>query len=76
MAVVNVYEAKAQLSKLLDRAAAGEEIILGRNGTPVAKLVPYAGRPEPRTPGRLAGRIEIADDFDETPADLIDLFET
>jgi len=73
--VVNVYEAKTQLSSLLERAAAGEEIILGKAGRPMARLVPYRESSGPRVPGRLAGKISIADDFDATPESLIEAFE-
>ncbi len=62
MESVNIHRAKTHLSRLLDRVAAGEEIIIARNGKPVAKLVPV--RREPRRPGRLKGRIRIAADFD------------
>lgn len=71
---VNVHEAKTHLSRLLDRAAGGEEIVIGRAGKPVARLVALEERP-PRQIGRLAGRITIADDFDEVDDDLADLFE-
>jgi len=64
--VVSVYDAKAQLSKLLGRVEAGEEIVISRHGRPVARLVPLAER----RPGRLAGAwkdrgIVVPDDFDE-----------
>jgi len=74
--VINVYEAKTQLSKLLERAANGEEIILGKSGKPLARLVPYRQTKQPRQPGRLAGKIKVADDFDETPSWLVDQFES
>jgi prevent-host-death family protein len=51
MKVVNVHEAKTNFSRLLDRAHAGEEIILAKAGRPYARLVPLEKR-EPRTPGR------------------------
>jgi prevent-host-death family protein len=73
--IINVYEAKTQLSKLLDRAANGEEIILGKSGKPLARLVPYRATRSPRQPGRLAGQIDIADDFNDTPSWLIESFE-
>ena len=73
--VINVYEAKTHLSKLLDRAAGGEEIVLGKSGKPLARLVPYGESRQPRKPGRLAGKIWIAPDFDETPEDIIAAFE-
>ena len=73
--VVNVYEAKTRLSELLERVSRGEEIVLGRAGRPVARLVPYRPQRDPRVPGRLAGRITAARDFDITPDELLDAFE-
>ncbi len=70
MMVTNVSEAKAQLSALLERVRNGEEVILGKAGRPIAKLVPYIGQTEPRQPGALRGEIHIAADFDELPADI------
>ena len=68
---VNVYEAKTHLSQLLDRAAAGEEIVIARAGRPIARLVPLAGaQPRPRTPGGWRGKVTIGDDFDELPAEI------
>jgi|EndMetStandDraft_3_1072993.scaffolds.fasta_scaffold46335_3 prevent-host-death family protein len=65
MSAINIYDAKAQLSKLVARAEAGEEITLARNGRPVARLVPLGRRTAPRVPGALKGQIVIHDDFDE-----------
>ncbi len=67
---VNVYEAKTHLSQLLDRAAAGEEIIIARAGRPVARLVALAGSSQPRVPGGRRGQVSIAADFDELPAEI------
>jgi len=61
---VNIYEAKTHLSKLVDRAAAGESIIIAKAGRPVARLVPLEKAPPRRVPGDLKGRIWIAPDFD------------
>ena len=72
--VINVHEAKSNLSRLLDRAAAGEEIVIGRAGKPVARLVALAPRPTPEI-GRLKGRIWIDDKFDAPDDELIELFE-
>ena len=66
---VNIYDAKARLSELVDRAAAGEEVVIAKAGKPVARLVPL--RPRLRRPGRGAGRIEIARDFDAPLTDDI-----
>lgn len=69
---INVYEAKTQLSKLLDRAAAGEEVVIGRNGRPLARLVPMQRQSAPRVPGAWQGRVWMSDDFDETPPAMLD----
>jgi prevent-host-death family protein len=71
----NIHEAKTHLSRLVDRAAAGEEIIIGRAGHPLVRMVPHVERSEPRRPGSMAGRITVAADFDETPGWLLDAFE-
>ena len=73
--MVNVHEAKTHLSRLLERVAAGEEIIVARSGKPIARLVPCRSGRVPRQPGRLRGAISMAPDFDETPDDLLDEFE-
>jgi len=73
--VINVYEAKTHLSKLLDRVAEGEELVLGKAGKPIARLVPYREQRKQIVPGRLAGKMWIAPDFDETPEDIIAAFE-
>jgi prevent-host-death family protein len=70
-ASVNVYEAKTHLSQLLDRAAAGEEIVIARAGRPIARLVALSdSSSRRRTPGAWRGRVSIADDFDELPAEM------
>ncbi|MBO0877083.1 MAG: type II toxin-antitoxin system Phd/YefM family antitoxin [Pseudonocardia sp.] len=72
---VNVYEAKSQLSKLLEQVEAGDEIIIARNGRPIARLVPLQRRTSPRTPGAWKGKVWMADDFDETDEELVELWE-
>ena len=62
MAKVNMHEAKTTLSRLVDRAAGGEEIVIARNGEPVALLTPL--RAVGRRPGRLKGRLKMAADFE------------
>jgi len=74
MTITNISEAKAQLSALIERVQAGEEVIIGKAGRPVAKLVRYERSDEPRRPGALKGRIRIAPDFDELPDDVADAF--
>ena len=63
-APVNVHEAKTTLSRLLERAEAGEEIVIARAGKPVARLVPYASERPKRVFGRLRGQIVMHGDFD------------
>ena len=67
---VNVHEAKTHLSRLLERVEAGEEVVIGRAGKPVARLVPFRPEQDPRVPGGWEGRVWMADDFDRLPADL------
>jgi prevent-host-death family protein len=62
--VVNIHAAKTHLSRLIERVEAGEEITLARAGRPVAKLVPYVARREPRRLGLLKGQIWSAPDWD------------
>ena len=74
--VFNLYEAKSSLSRLVDRAAAGEEIIIAKAGRPMAKLVPMTKGKTPRQPGGWEGCVEVSDDFDDPlPDSLLDAFE-
>jgi len=72
---VNIQEAKTHLSRLVEETVAGEEIIIAKAGKPLARLVPYANEKEPRKFGAWAGKVRIADDFDELPDDMLNLFE-
>ena len=74
MRITNISEAKAQLSALIEQVLAGREVIIGKAGKPVAKLVPYDRRCEPREPGALRGKIRIHEDFDDLPEDLAEAF--
>jgi antitoxin (DNA-binding transcriptional repressor) of toxin-antitoxin stability system len=75
-AMYNLYEAKTSLSKLVDRAAAGEEIVIAKAGKPMARLTAFPQQRLPRVPGGWEGRIWIAPDFDEPlPEELLDAFE-
>jgi prevent-host-death family protein len=76
MSVINIHAAKTQLSKLVDQAAAGEEIVIARAGRPVARLVALAPERPRRVLGQMDGLLTITDDFnDPLPDDLLDLFE-
>ena len=68
---LNLYEAKTQLSSLVDQAAAGAEIIIAKNGKPMAKLVPIKERIL-RKPGKYKGKIWISKGFDAPMPDLED----
>ena len=70
MILKNVSEAKAELSALLEAVSKGEEVLIGKAGVPVARLVRYEGQAEARRPGALKGRLTLAADFDELPEDL------
>ena len=73
MDVVNVQEAKTHLSRLLDRVEKGEEILLARNGKPVAKLV--LALAHLRKPGAWKGKVCIGDDFDDPlPPETLEAF--
>lgn len=74
MKTVNVHEAKTHLSRLLAEVEAGGEIISGRAGTPVAVLSPYKRSKAPRKLGVWKGRVRMAADFDELPAELAGAF--
>ena len=74
MNIANISEAKAQLSALIEKVLAGEEVIIGKAGKPVARLIRYENVPNGRQPGALKGKIKIADDFDELPEDIADAF--
>jgi prevent-host-death family protein len=76
MTTVNVHDAKTHLSQLIDRAAAGEEIVIARAGRPVCRLAPLAPAEAPRTLGLYAGQpFRMEDDFDALPPDLAAAFE-
>jgi len=74
MHIANISEAKAQLSALIEKVIAGEEIIIGKAGKPVARLVKYENNQQTRRPGVLKGKIKIADDFDVLPDDVAKAF--
>ena len=74
MEIINVHDAKTHFSRLLDKAHAGEEIILAKAGKPYARLMPLAGDPTQRKPGGLNGK--LGDEFfDPLPEDELDTWE-
>ncbi len=72
--IVNIHEAKTNFSRLVERAEHGEEILIGRAGKPVARLVAYRESRSPRTPGGWEGRVRIAPDFDDLPPEIAAAF--
>lgn len=75
MTQVNIHHAKTHLSRLVERAAAGEEVIIAKSGRPVAKLVGLTTATQPRRSGSLKGQIRISKNFDDPlPADLAEVF--
>jgi prevent-host-death family protein len=73
--IVNMHQAKTSLSRLVERALAGEEILIARNGEPLVKLVPVPKERKPRVPGRLKGKVWMGPDFEFTDAEIEELFE-
>jgi prevent-host-death family protein len=68
---VNIAEAKAHLSALVQKALTGEEVVIARDNKPLVKLVPLEPVAGKRQPGSAKGQILfVADDFDQTPADF------
>lgn len=78
MEIFNIHAAKTNLSKLVEQAIHGQEVIIGRNGTPVAKLVPYmepVQSMKPREFGQWTGKVWYAPDYDEADALIQKMFE-
>jgi prevent-host-death family protein len=72
MRTINIHEAKTHLSRFVEEAAAGEEIIIAKAGKPIARLVPLEPlRKQPRPLGLGRGRFEVPEDFDTLYADEI-----
>jgi len=72
---VNMHQAKSSLSRLVERALAGEDVIIARNGKPLVRLVPVPKTRKPRVPGRGKGKIWIGPDFEFSESEIKELFE-
>lgn len=72
---VDIHEAKSQLVKLGELVLRGERVVIAKSGKPYLELVPHRERQEPRMPGRLKGKIHMAEDFDRTPEEVVAAFE-
>lgn len=75
MYTVNIYEAKTHFSKLLDKVAHGEEVVIGKAGKPIAKIIPFKKSTKARKPGFWKGKIVIHEDFDELPSGVLAAFK-
>ena len=76
MARVGMHEAKTKLSQLVERAEAGEDVVIQRNGKPVARLVAF-GKDEPSlgsVRGAWRGEVRMSEDFDQLPEDIAAAF--
>jgi len=71
MFTINIHEAKTHLSRFVERAAAGEEIIIAKAGKPVAKLVPLQSTSSRRNLGIFKGQLNVPDDFDAPLSDEV-----
>lgn len=74
MQVINIHQAKTNLSKLIENTNKGEEVIISKAGRPVAKLVAYKEQLQPRKPGALKGKIWMSDDFNDEDPEINKLF--
>jgi prevent-host-death family protein len=75
MKVVNIHEAKTTLSQLLESVLAGEDVVISKAGTPLARLIPYKAQKTPRSPGIWKGKVTMADDFnDPLPPEILNGF--
>jgi prevent-host-death family protein len=70
MEISNIHEAKSHLSKLIEHAMNGEEVIIAKAGQPMVRLVPIHPDDSPRVGGQWKGRVRIAGDFDTLPDDI------
>jgi prevent-host-death family protein len=77
MIKMNIHEAKTNLSRLLTRVAAGEEVIISRSGKPIARIVPFLELKGKRPLGMDKGLYKVPEDFDESlPNDVLAAFES
>lgn len=72
--MITIAQAKAQLSKLIAKAEAGQEVVIWRAGKPVAKIVPVKAAKAEWKPGALKGKIRVSPDFNELPEDIARVF--
>ena len=74
MLTVNIYNAKTNLSKLIEQVLDGKEVVIAKAGKPVARLVSYKEEKKPRKPGAWKGKVWISDDFNDESDEINKLF--
>ncbi len=74
MQIINIHQAKTQLSKLIEKTQNGEDVIIAKAGKPIAKLVAYKEPLKPRKLGLLKGKIHVPDNFDDEDEEINRLF--
>lgn len=74
MITENIYAAKTNLSKLIEKVLEGEEVVIAKAGKPVARLVRYEAKSKPVTYGTLRGQVRMAEDFDEYSQAVAEMF--
>ncbi len=75
METINIHQAKTHFSKLIERIAQGEEIIIAKAGKPLARMIPFHEHRSPRTGAQWKGLVHIREDFDEPlPPEVMDGF--
>lgn len=75
MTIVNVHQAKSQLSKLMEQVESGEEVVIARAGKPAVRLVPFSMPGKERKAGIWRNQVSIAEDFDTLPDEWMEAFE-
>jgi prevent-host-death family protein len=75
MVIENMYQTKTHLSRLVEQALAGEDVLISRSGKPLVRLLPYEERLQPVVFGLAHGEIRISHDFDELSHDIAGLFD-
>lgn len=75
MHITNIYEAKTHLSRLIEQVLNGEEVVIGKAGKPIVRLIPYSIEQKLRQPGYWRGQVHIAKDFDALPKSISDAFK-
>jgi len=74
MQIINIHQAKTNLSRLIEKTLAGEDVIIAKAGKPVVKIVAYKEKSKPRKPGLWKGKVWMSEDFNEEDEEINKLF--